>query len=103
METKGSLSAVGTSRVSKLSNRCFPADDIVFLADLFFGALCQAQILGISQLNVARRGHTATLLQDGKILIVGGDNQTGLVGQAEIFDPLSITSSNLAVNSTTPS
>ncbi|MGN6734571.1 MAG: Kelch repeat-containing protein, partial [Candidatus Binatia bacterium] len=87
METKGSLPAVGTSRVSKLSNRCFAAAVIVLLADLFFGALCQAQILGTSQLNTARRGHTATLLQDGKVLIVGGDNQTGIIGQAEIYDP----------------
>ena len=86
METKGSLPAVGTSRVSKLSNRCFAAA-VVLLAELFFGALCQAQILGTSQLNTARRGHTATLLQDGKILIVGGDNQTGIIGQAEIYDP----------------
>ena len=87
METKGSLSAVDTLRVSKSPNRCFAAAVIVLLAGMFFGALCQAQILGTSQLNTARRGHTATLLQDGKVLIVGGDNQTGIIGQAEIYDP----------------
>jgi hypothetical protein len=39
------------------------------------------------QLNRARRGHTATLLTDGKVLIVGGENSDGLVTPAEIFDP----------------
>ena len=40
-------------------------------------------------LNVERRSHTATLLENGKVLIVGGDNQNGIVSQAEIFDPVS--------------
>lgn len=44
------------------------------------------QILGTASLNVERRGHTATLLQDGKVLIVGGENQSGVVGEAEIFE-----------------
>ena len=38
-------------------------------------------------LNIARRGHTATLLHDGKILLAGGENQNGFVTEAEIFDP----------------
>jgi hypothetical protein len=46
-----------------------------------------AQIIGSSQLNIERRGHTATLLGDGKVLIIGGDNQNGTIGQSEIFDP----------------
>jgi Big-like domain-containing protein/MBG domain-containing protein/Kelch motif protein/galactose oxidase-like protein len=87
MEIKGSLSAVDTLRVSKSPNRCFAAAVIVLLAGMFFGALCQAQILGTSQLNTARRGHTATLLQDGKVLVIGGDNLTGIIGQTEIYDP----------------
>src|SRR6476660_3288384 len=51
-----------------------------------------AQILGTAQLNVERRGHSATLLEDGKVLIVGGENLTGVVSQAEIVDPVSKTS-----------
>jgi MBG domain-containing protein/Big-like domain-containing protein/Kelch motif protein/galactose oxidase-like protein len=89
METEASLSTARTSRVSK---RCFVAAVIVFLTGVLFGAIGQAQILGTGQLNSARRGHTATLLQDGKILIVGGDDANGLVGQAEIFDPATKTS-----------
>ena len=40
-----------------------------------------------ANLNQARAGHTATRLADGKILIVGGENQGGVVAQSEIFDP----------------
>lgn len=38
-------------------------------------------------LNVERRGHTATRLQDGRVLIVGGENQSGTLSSSEIFDP----------------
>ncbi len=40
-----------------------------------------------TSLSVARKGHTATLLTDGRVLIAGGENASGLVIQAEIFDP----------------
>ncbi|MGI8733701.1 MAG: YDG domain-containing protein, partial [Pyrinomonadaceae bacterium] len=36
---------------------------------------------------VERRGHTATKLGDGRVLIVGGENSGGLISQSEIFDP----------------
>src|SRR5437870_4030458 len=65
---------------------------VVLLATLFYSASSFAQILGTAQLNTERRGHTATLLQNGKILIVGGENQSGIVSQAEILDPASLTS-----------
>src|SRR5687767_9511435 len=64
----------------------------VLLANLLYSTSAFAQILGTGQLNIERRSHTATLLQDGKVLIVGGDNQNGMVSQAEIFDPVSQTS-----------
>jgi hypothetical protein len=61
----------------------------VLLANLLYSTLAFAQILGTSQLNVGRHSHTATLLENGKVLIIGGDNQNGIVSQAEIFDPAS--------------
>ena len=64
----------------------------VLLANLLYATSAFAQIIGTGQLNIERRSHTATLLQDGKVLIVGGDNQNGMVSQAEIFDPVSQTS-----------
>jgi Tol biopolymer transport system component len=39
-----------------------------------------------TQMNTARRGHTATLLSDGRVLAVGGENSSGFVAAAEIFD-----------------
>ena len=61
----------------------------VLFATLLYSTLAFAQILGTGHLNVERRSHTATLLENGKVLIVGGDNQNGIVSQAEIFDPVS--------------
>ena len=42
-----------------------------------------------SNMSVERRGHTATLLSDGRVLIVGGENSSGVLNQAEIYDPAS--------------
>ena len=39
-------------------------------------------------LNTARVGHTATLLNNGQVLLVGGyDPDTGLIADAELYDP----------------
>src|SRR5262249_23501311 len=48
-----------------------------------------AQILSSGQLGVERRGHTATLLGDGRILVVGGEDHGGVVTQSELMDPMS--------------
>jgi hypothetical protein len=38
-------------------------------------------------LNNRRRGHTATLLANGKVLIVGGEQNSTLISSAELYDP----------------
>ncbi|HEV8723216.1 MAG TPA: Ig-like domain repeat protein, partial [Candidatus Binatia bacterium] len=94
-------SIVKVRRASRAANRFVTWATIAIvgvLANITYAVPSFAQILGTSQLNIERRGHTATLLEDGKVLIVGGDNQNGMVSQAEIFDPISQTSS-LAVAS----
>jgi len=49
----------------------------------------QRATLGQASLKFARRGHTATALADGRVLIVGGENEDGPVRRAEILDPSS--------------
>src|SRR5712692_6308176 len=71
----------------------------VFIGLIGVASTSWAQIVGTASLNVERRGHTATQLSDGKILVVGGENQNGIVSQAEIFDPNSQTFSILASSS----
>ena len=55
-----------------------------------------AQVIANGQLAAARRGHTATALQDGKIVVIGGENGAGDVGVVELFDPATRTFSSLA-------
>jgi hypothetical protein len=92
LEKKSSLAVLRASSHGGLRKGRPVASVIVFLLSILYSAFCQAQIMGTGQLNVERRGHTATLLEDGKVLIVGGDNASGVVSQAEIFDPVSRTS-----------
>jgi hypothetical protein len=47
-------------------------------------------------MTVARHGHTASRLPDGRVLIVGGDRDASVSSTAEIFDPASGTFSTVA-------
>ena len=49
-------------------------------------------------MGAARSGHTATLLNSGKVLIAGGDD----AGTAEIFDPTGETFSSPLLTMTAP-
>lgn len=39
-------------------------------------------------MQTPREGHTATLLPDGRVLVVGGYDGTGAVATAEVYDPM---------------
>jgi hypothetical protein len=47
-------------------------------------------------MSVERRGHTATRLADGRVLIAGGDNSSGALNQTELYDPAAATFSAAA-------
>src|SRR5215212_1880550 len=49
-----------------------------------------------STMITARRGHTATRLPDGRVLIAGGENSDGTLNQAELYDASSSTFSAAA-------
>jgi MBG domain-containing protein/galactose oxidase-like protein/Kelch motif protein len=42
-----------------------------------------------STMLVERRGHTATRLADGRVLIAGGENGSGTLNETELYDPSS--------------
>jgi Bacterial Ig-like domain (group 3)/FG-GAP-like repeat/Galactose oxidase, central domain len=70
---------------------------VVLLVILGWGSLSQAQQsleawTNAGSLLAARASHTATLLNDGTILIAGGEDGPGILSSAEIFDPVSGTS-----------
>jgi len=54
------------------------------------------------RMQVRRYGHTATLLDDGRVLLAGGNNGGASVASAELFDPVSGTFT-LTANSMTQS
>jgi hypothetical protein len=50
----------------------------------------------------ARAGHTATLLTDGRLLIVGGDGRRSVLDSAEMWDAARLSSTPLGSRLTTP-
>lgn len=42
--------------------------------------------VAVAPMSVARADHTATLMQDGRLLVCGGDGGAGALASAEIFD-----------------
>jgi hypothetical protein len=44
-----------------------------------------------STMLTARRGHTATRLSDGRVLIAGGENSAGALNDSEFYDPSAAT------------
>src|SRR5439155_757531 len=58
----------------------------VALLAVALSSLSSAQVVGSADMQVARQGHTATLLADGRIVLIGGENASGPVGEAEVYD-----------------
>ena len=45
------------------------------------------QFVATGSLHEGRAGHTATVLDNGEVLVTGGDREAGPVASAEIYDP----------------
>ena len=53
-----------------------------------FGELTKGEVIATGTMKTRRSGHTATLLRNGKVLIVGGMVRNGeFVAEAELYDP----------------
>ena len=83
----------GTARISihSLRRPAQVAALLVLIGMALYSASSARQILNVAELKVARVGHTATELADGKVLIVGGQNADGSIRDSEIFDAASRT------------
>lgn len=85
-------------RTAKRRFRDLNGRAVLVLLILFgWGSLSQAQQTleawtNAGSLLAARTNHTATLLNDGTVLIAGGEDGSGILATAEIFDPVSGTS-----------
>lgn len=64
----------------------------------YFGALPAS---GATQLQTARYGAVAAALPNGQVLIAGGDGTSGILQNAEIFDPAGDTFTSLASSGAT--
>ncbi|MFN2404596.1 MAG: Ig-like domain repeat protein, partial [Pyrinomonadaceae bacterium] len=84
---KSSANSLGRTLFAKAAEMIAPAK--AAHAD---HALAAAELeTSSSTMATERRGHTATRLADGRVLIAGGENASGPLNTAEIYDPVAAT------------
>jgi hypothetical protein len=65
----------------------FPSGTILASAEIYDPA--NGSWTTTASLGIARWIHTATLLQNGKVLVAGGEGNSGYLASAELYDPAS--------------
>ncbi len=81
--TNGKVLVAGGALASSLSSSS--AGVTTKTAELFDPATGQWQTTG--DMRIERESHTATLLPNGKVLVVGGVNNNSYLNTAEVYDP----------------
>lgn len=71
------------ARLALSESDATPANNVATQATAVAGLTLRAG----PNLGVPRAYHTATLLQNGRVLVAGGANATGTLAHAELFDP----------------
>lgn len=61
----------------------------LLLAPMVHAAIPSSYWAATGSMNTARRGHTATVLATGKVLVVGGSDNSNVLATAELYDPVS--------------
>src|SRR5262245_49606 len=78
----GRVLIAGGSAQASLGTRA----EVLSSAELFDPST--EMFIATGPMTTARRGHTATLLPDGRVLLAGGYDSIGPLASAELFDPL---------------
>src|SRR2546421_5632097 len=73
--------------MSRRSAWTLVAAALTSLAVVLIAPMTAAAGAGLGAMASGRENHTATLLQDGRVLVAGGDNAGGWLDSAELFDP----------------
>jgi RHS repeat-associated protein len=98
----GRVLIVGGQAIGALgSAEAFNAQDVILFKPSYDP---QAGVFTVlpNALSIPRWDHTATMLADGKIMIIGGRNNSGYLASVELFDPATETFTPLTAVMTTP-
>jgi len=81
------LSLLPDGRVLAAGGYYYDSDDHYLNSSEIFNPVDQQWYNVADSMSAGRRNHTATMLLDGRILVVGGENASDKLNTAEIFDP----------------